>query len=54
MAAEALYRWLFIGALALAVLAVAEYLVEMAVRAWLNVRRAEREMKAWRERYDKR
>lgn len=43
------YHWLFIGALALLVLAVTEYLVELAVKAW----RAEREDAEWRERYDK-
>ena len=43
------FRWLFIGTLALLALAVAEYFIEMAVRAWLDVRRAEREMRARRE-----
>jgi len=32
------YRWLFIGALALLAVAVIEYFVEMAVRAWLDAR----------------
>ena len=47
------YRWLFTGALALLALAVVEYFVEMTVRAWLGIRRAERELQAWREHYDK-
>jgi len=52
MAAET-YRWLFIGAQALLALTVIEYFVEMAVRAWLDARKAEREDEEWRERYDK-
>ena len=52
MAAET-YRWLFVGALALLALAVSGYFVEMAVRAWLDARKAEREDAEWRERYDK-
>jgi len=47
------YHWLFIGALALLVLAVTEYLVELAVKAWRAARKAEREDAEWRERYDK-
>jgi hypothetical protein len=43
------YRWLFVGTLALFALAVIEYFVEMAVRAWLAARRAEREDAEWRD-----
>lgn len=48
MAADS-YRWLFIGALALLAVAVIEYFVELAVKAWRAARKAEREDAAWRE-----
>ena len=48
MAAET-YRWLFIGALVLLAVAVLEYFVEMAIRAWQAARKAEREDAEWRD-----